>query len=705
MTSPMTRRRRVAQLVMVATVGLLAVLVPALPASAHASFVRATPNPGSGLVQAPGEVVIRFTEPLVRELSKIEVVDRDGNDVTRGPTMPVEGDPQAMRRPLGLLSPGGYEVRWTTVSPLDGHTLKGRYTFAIGTVATPVDTVEAGPIDSEGWLGLVGRFVALGGLTIWGGHAVVSNVAARAGVPRRRLRMIGRVAPLAVAVGTAASLGSSALVATGSLGAFETVAFASTSGRLRVGLVAVAALAATVAASRRWLQRVLVAGALLLEVGSGHAASSPVPPLATASFALHLAAVGVWVFAVVAAILASGHLRQTLAAFTPYAVSAAAVVGLTGVANAVIELEDLSDLTETGYGKALVAKSVGFVLIALFGLIHYTARKHPQIGLDVLRLQVRGEFVAVVYALVVATALVGFPNPPADAAAQQRASETDPLLAALEERDAVSVAVATRRFTVALTVLPPRPGPVDLRVQVLGTEAGDALRNGTVRATGPDGQTREALLTGCGFGCYAGSADLAGEGAWRFDVGFASNTGRVETSYEIPLPTPDGSDEFERMRRAMRSLASAKVDEELSDRTDGPVIVSHYTFEAPDRMRLDVEGGSAKIAIGGTGYDRSGYEDPWDTYGWPEPGFSWPKGFYDSFFAQSTAYRIVTTDTLDGVDTRVLAFAQPAFMTWYRVWVGVDDGLVRRLEMVAERHMMNQSYSAFDQPVTVKPPV
>ncbi len=690
-------------------VGAATVLLWSVPASAHASFVRASPGPGSGLAQAPGEVVIRFTEPLVHDLSSIEVVDREGDDVTRGPTAPVEGDPEAMRRPLELLEPGSYEVRWTTVSPLDGHTLKGRYSFAVGTSAAPVDSVDEGPVDSEGWLGLAGRFAALGGLTLWAGHALLAGVARRAGVSERRLRVVGRAAPAAVASGTVASLLSSALVATGSPSALGTVALASTSGRLRLGLVALGVAGLAVASRGRWVRRGVVAAALVAEAGSGHAASSPLPLVAVPSFAVHLAAVGVWSFAVLAAVLSRERLRSVLASFTPVAVGAAGVVGATGVLNAGVELEHLSDLTGTGYGKAVLAKGAVFLGVAAFGLLHHLGRKRPGVGLDTLALPVRGELVALAGALAVATALVGFPNPPADAAAQERATRVDPVLAALEGREAVSLAEASGRFTVALSLLPPEPGRIEARVQLLGTEPGDGVRDGRLSATsraGAGSRARTALET-CetGFGCYRGRLRADAEGTWRFDVDFASNVGPIEASFEVPLPTPDGTAEFERMREAMRSLDSARVREDLSDRTDGPVIVSHYTFDAPERMRWAVEGGSTKVAVGGTGYSRSDDADSWDRYEWPEPGFSWPTGFYDSFFAVSTTHRIVGTEVLDGVETRVLAFAQPEFKAWYRLWVGVDDGLVRRLEMRAERHIMDQTYGGFDEDVTVEAPL
>ncbi|MGH2659389.1 MAG: hypothetical protein ACRDHS_06930 [Actinomycetota bacterium] len=41
----------------------LRLMLPA-PAGAHAGLVASTPSPGIGLPQAPGAVVLRFSEPL-----------------------------------------------------------------------------------------------------------------------------------------------------------------------------------------------------------------------------------------------------------------------------------------------------------------------------------------------------------------------------------------------------------------------------------------------------------------------------------------------------------------------------------------------------------------------------------------------------------------------------------------------------------------
>jgi copper transport protein len=256
----------------------------ASPAWAHAELADASPAPGSGLPQAPGAVVVRFNEPLNRRLSSIEVLDASGRDVGEGPTRAVEGDPNAMKRRLGLLSPGVYTVEWITVSTVDGHTLHGSYSFGIGTSASADESVRASPIDSEGWLGLVGRFVALMGLTLWAGSAFMSGVARRAKVPELRLAWVMGFLPWAVFLGVAAAVTSSALVSSRSLAGVPDVLIGGSSGRWRAVLLAASLLGGVVGQGRARVQRLLVAVALVSEAASGHAASSPAPLAATVSF-------------------------------------------------------------------------------------------------------------------------------------------------------------------------------------------------------------------------------------------------------------------------------------------------------------------------------------------------------------------------------------------------------------------------------------
>jgi Uncharacterized protein, homolog of Cu resistance protein CopC len=108
----------------VATV-LLALMAP--PAGAHAAFVSSEPEPGSRQTSTPGVVVLRFSEPLIAKLSGASVAAPGGQRFQARGTAGSE-----IRVPVATNAPGVYTVEWRTVSPVDGHTLRGRFLFGVG---------------------------------------------------------------------------------------------------------------------------------------------------------------------------------------------------------------------------------------------------------------------------------------------------------------------------------------------------------------------------------------------------------------------------------------------------------------------------------------------------------------------------------------------------------------------------------------------
>lgn len=706
---PGTRSRCRRRAVLTAAMALLAVLlVGAGPAWAHASFVSATPRPGSGLPQAPGEVVLRFSEPLIRDASSVTIRDDAGEEVVDGPTRAVEGDPRAMRRSIGLLAPGVYTVDWTTVSPLDGHTLKGSYRFAVGMSTAGGAVVSEDPLTSEGPAGLLGTWLALGGLAVWIGGALLGRRAREAGVAPVRLARARRAALLATVAGTTVAVLSMATGTAVGLEAVVSVVLDGPSGRWSVAVIAFAIVGFTLRGrAARQLDPVLALVAVFAEAASGHAGSNPTPWVAATTFAVHLVVVGVWVYAVVAALLADGDRLSVLRRFTCPAVVAAAMVGLTGVASAWLELTSLGDLVGTAYGQTVLAKGAAFTAMALVGLEHWRRRRRGVAEASVSWL-VRVEALVAVAALAVATLLVGFPNPPREAAAATAANDPVSVLQATLAQPSVSVGGRSGPYVVGVTVTPPRPGPVDVVVQVEGVEPGDALRDVRVAATGPTDTTGK--LTECGVGCYRGAMELSGEGAWALRVHGTTNAEPLDATVVLDLPAADGSARFDDVLTAMADLESARVREELRSEANANPIVSSYRFSAPDRMRWDVTPATAdgrestRIAIGDTGYLTDASEaDGWKTYDWIGEPFSWPVGFYEEFFVDATAIREVGAETLDGTPTTVLAFTQTAYPAWYRLWVD-DEDRIRRLEMLADGHFMDQYFQDLNEPVDVRPP-
>jgi hypothetical protein len=144
------------------------------------------------------------------------------------------------------------------------------------------------------------------------------------------------------------------------------------------------------------------------------------------------------------------------------------------------------------------------------------------------------------------------------------------------------------------------------------------------------------------------------------------------------------------------------MTERLSGSVGGPMFVTRYRFEAPDRAELMLKGDTTILA-GQQRFKRTG-DGPWEKSTFPAPGFTWPAGYYREFWGDMAAARLVGTDTIDGVDARVIAFVRPDIPAWFRLWVRASDGAVLRQEMRAEGHIMDQDYKDLDGPISVTLP-
>ena len=213
-----------------------------------------------------------------------------------------------------------------------------------------------------------------------------------------------------------------------------------------------AATAAVWRPRRRLVALGLAGTAIVGDVAAGHAASSSVPVITTAVIALHVAAAGVWVAAILAAAGASGARISVLARVWRPAVGAAALVAATGVGAGALMLDSPGDLGGTGYGRVILLKGLALAAMGALGLVHHRRRRAHRIGR--VRVPLWGEATAAMVAFGLAALLVGFPNPPRQAEAAERAADPVGPLAVLTRREAVSVADASGPFVVALTLLP-----------------------------------------------------------------------------------------------------------------------------------------------------------------------------------------------------------------------------------------------------------
>ena len=99
----------------------------ASPSFGHAKLVSSSPLDASTLNASPATLTLTFNEAV--KLGSVALA-------TAGRTLPVALDKAAAASvtivtPLPALSPGRYDLRWSAVSPSDGHVSKGTLSFTV----------------------------------------------------------------------------------------------------------------------------------------------------------------------------------------------------------------------------------------------------------------------------------------------------------------------------------------------------------------------------------------------------------------------------------------------------------------------------------------------------------------------------------------------------------------------------------------------
>jgi copper transport protein len=409
---------------------LLVVLALALglpgPASAHAYLERTNPADGAVLDRAPDRLALYFSEHVVLEATRIELVDAAGR-VTALSHLELETDepddtevPSVVTAALPELRRDAYRIRWSTLSSDDLHRTSGYFVFGVGTVVTAAGFDEPRPRVSESalrWLVLLGMGCALGSALV---ERLLGAGASRGGT-RTRLRILGRSGAAAAALVsvvllvdqmTAAGLGPHELV---------TSTYAGRWGLREVGLLAI-----FVALGRRPGTRsrsgLLVVGAVLAAVGGallGHAGAAPGAAYTrVAVTAVHLLAVLTWVGGVIAlAVMVSRArpgradlaARKLLRRFGAPAVTLLGVGVASGVYLASATVVSVDAALATTYGRTLLVKLGLVAAMCLLALLNHR-RLHGPHDLDLPVSGVRTE-AGVAVLLLAATAVLASAQP------------------------------------------------------------------------------------------------------------------------------------------------------------------------------------------------------------------------------------------------------------------------------------------------------
>lgn len=412
---PPTARICVAAVLFVMLVGTLLVL-PARGAWAHAQLQTTVPADGETVQTSPDEVVLRFSEGVSPPPAAIRVLNANGQRVDAGDSGP-GGDSSTLRARLQPdLAPGTYVVAWRATS-LDGHPVRGAFTFSVGVSAQAVEgasrasledrtglIARVAPVERDAgwqvaaaitrWVLYAGALLAAGGVafllfihrafvdTLTQG--VVDQRVYEATAERAALARIVRVAALVAALATVASLAWQAVLTSG----LGTAAIGN--GRILVDVIRsgfggsalvrlfgliVLSLGATRLSTRAG--RVAAGIGAAATVGSfvltGHTVATSPRAFASVANLAHAAAGAVWFGGLVLLLVVLRRRKaqhdaigasQLIARFSWMATVAVLIVVVGGLGLAWSQVRATRALTSTSYGWTLIAKVavVGFVI-------------------------------------------------------------------------------------------------------------------------------------------------------------------------------------------------------------------------------------------------------------------------------------------------------------------------------------------------------
>ena len=351
------------------------------------------------MASSPKTVKMWFNEEITPDQSSARIVDSDGAVVTG--TRPVSsGDPRLLQLALPPLPTDSYGVLWTVTAEDDGHTTTGTVVFGVGVSVAAPTASDATPSTSPGdvvrhWLrigALAGMVGATGILLIflWIGADPKVELTVTA-VERRMLLLAAWSAVVGLGVAAVDGIvqvahatavsdrdwlavfggttwGHLWLLRVAALGVLLVVTLVlHRSLRIRPGLALISALALAL---------------VVIEALGSHAASiRSARPAAMLAEALHILAGCIWVGVVLALTVmlwrptVQGLERRVLLRMIggPLAVVLLASVGIvlvTGLYSAGRQVETVSGLVTTGYGRALLIKTGLLVVLLVLGALN-----------------------------------------------------------------------------------------------------------------------------------------------------------------------------------------------------------------------------------------------------------------------------------------------------------------------------------------------
>ena len=374
-------------------IGFALMLFAISPVLAHANLLRSSPAANASLQSTPDEIRLWFTEPVEPNYSGFTLLDKSGNPVTTPKSQTESADATQVFIKFDSLPNGLYTVTWRAVSAADGHATQGSFAFGIG---VPVANNPASTIDESvapdsvviRWLDLISLSLAVGSIGFWLFVGQVLGLKDHAPVRRRWFQlawfgwMLVGISALLLLLLQVAINANTTLFRALTDPALAGVLTSTTYGHLWLarivlwGLLGIGLWASSRDTRALWIALALGIAILVTQSLFSHASASPDQAAAVANDWLHLVGTTLWVgglaaFAVVLLAL-RGESRQTIlvdrlvASFSNYARAAVALLIVTGLYAAWLEVGSVEALLHTVYGQALLIKML--LLLPLLAL-------------------------------------------------------------------------------------------------------------------------------------------------------------------------------------------------------------------------------------------------------------------------------------------------------------------------------------------------
>ncbi|MEN3349598.1 MAG: copper transport protein [Bradyrhizobium sp.] len=396
---------------------LLVALCLATAAHAHAVLIGAEPADGSVLQEAPNMLVLRFNEAVAP--TAVSLLDAAGKprDVA------IRAVDQSVLVTLPPDLPRGTQAVSYRVVSQDGHPVAGSLLFSIGTVTGSAAPSGDGVLHALVWLArlalYLGLFAGVGGVffAAWISHGPAGE---RLIMWSLKIGLVGAIASLGLQGVDLLNLPLTGLL---TWAAWATAISTSLFWAILLAIAAmlIAAIAwrsPSIASSWRRTATAMICVGLSLAV-SGHAATASPQWLTRTALFIHGVGLAYWMGALAPlAVLAwqrKDSLLRVLRNFSTLAVPVVALIALSGLVLAFVQLESFRALLDTGYGNILLLKLVLVSLLLVFAALNRLVFT-PAIAREFHRTRPLQRSIAVEFVLMIAilglVALWRFTPPP-----------------------------------------------------------------------------------------------------------------------------------------------------------------------------------------------------------------------------------------------------------------------------------------------------